>query len=99
MVGRGDANVGLLDQRLTPSRVIVMGESAGGGSAASQITAFRGESEPVSFQQAIFQSQDREMGNPLLKLHALPMTIAQTRIDVQHNYTHQDLGLDDDAED
>ena len=42
---------------------------------------------------------DRKTGKSLLKLHALPMIMAQARLDVLHHYTRQDLGLDDDVED
>ncbi|KIV88036.1 hypothetical protein PV10_09210 [Exophiala mesophila] len=78
IVGQGHSNVGLLDQRLAldwvqkyihlfggdPSRVTIMGESAGGGSVLHQITAYGG-SEPVPFQQAILQSPGfQPNGNP-----------------------------------
>ncbi|PQE13378.1 putative cholinesterase protein [Rutstroemia sp. NJR-2017a BVV2] len=66
----GSANAGLLDQRLAlewvqkyihlfggdPSRVTVMGESAGAGSIMHQITAYGGQNGPAPFAQAIMQS-------------------------------------------
>jgi carboxylesterase type B len=39
-----------------PSRVTLMGESAGGGSTIHQITAYGGLKGPVPFRQAISQS-------------------------------------------
>ena len=42
---------------------------------------------------------DRKTGKPLLKLPALPMMMAQARLDVLHNYTRQDLGLEDNVVD
>lgn len=70
MKADGDANAGLLDQRLAlewvqefiylfggdKNRVTVMGESAGGGSILHQITAYGGMRGPPPFQQAILQS-------------------------------------------
>ena len=66
----GTANAGLYDQRFAlqwiqrhiakfggdPSRVTVLGQSAGGGSIMHQITAFGGNKGPVPFQQAVTQS-------------------------------------------
>lgn len=68
----GTPNVGLLDQRFAlqwvqkhiskfggdPHHVIVMGESAGGGSIIHQITAYGGQGKKgkAPFQQAIIQS-------------------------------------------
>ncbi|KAH0543889.1 hypothetical protein FGG08_001790 [Glutinoglossum americanum] len=66
----GNANAGLLDQRLAlewvqkyihlfggdKERVTVFGQSAGGGSILHQITAYGGAKGKVPFQQAILQS-------------------------------------------
>ncbi|CAG8196440.1 unnamed protein product [Penicillium salamii] len=66
----GTANAALHDQRFAlewvhknihlfggdPSRITVMGESAGGGSIMHQITAYGGKQSPPRFQQAIIQS-------------------------------------------
>ncbi|KAF7880163.1 uncharacterized protein EAF01_012058 [Botrytis porri] len=52
----GDANAGLLDQRLALEWVQDHGESAGGGSILHQITAYGGMRGPPPFQQAILQS-------------------------------------------
>lgn len=66
----GTANLGLLDQRFAlewiqkhisefggdPSRVTVMGESAGGGSILHQITAYGGRQGKAPFAQAVIQS-------------------------------------------
>ncbi|KAK5416958.1 hypothetical protein LTR06_002945 [Exophiala xenobiotica] len=65
----GTANAGLYDQRLAiewvakyihlfggdPKQITILGESAGGGSAVHQITAYGGQ-KGVSFQKAISQS-------------------------------------------
>ncbi|KAJ5083042.1 hypothetical protein N7532_012085 [Penicillium argentinense] len=70
LTANGTANAALHDQRLAldwvyknihlfggdPSRVTVMGESAGGGSILHQITAYGGKKGPAPFQQAILQS-------------------------------------------
>lgn len=70
LTANGTANAALYDQRLAlkwvqknihlfggdPSRVTVMGESAGGASIMHQITAFGGENGSAPFQQAILQS-------------------------------------------
>ncbi|KAI9754980.1 MAG: hypothetical protein M4579_004454 [Chaenotheca gracillima] len=67
---QGDANAGLLDQRLAlewvqqhikkfggnPKKVTVFGESAGGGSIMHQITAYGGAKGKAPFQQALPQS-------------------------------------------
>ncbi|EPS33120.1 hypothetical protein PDE_08082 [Penicillium oxalicum 114-2] len=66
----GTANAALHDQRFAldwvyknihlfggdPTRVTVMGESAGGGSIMHQITAYGGNAGPSPFKQAILQS-------------------------------------------
>ncbi|KAJ4393069.1 hypothetical protein N0V93_002276 [Gnomoniopsis smithogilvyi] len=66
----GVSNVGFYDQRKAlewvqqyaslfggdPSRVTVMGESAGGGSILHHLTAYGGEQDAPLFQQAILQS-------------------------------------------
>ncbi|KAJ5174215.1 uncharacterized protein N7482_000092 [Penicillium canariense] len=70
IIKNGTANAALHDQRFAldwvyknihlfggdPTRVTVMGESAGGGSIMHQVTAYGGNAGPSPFQQAILQS-------------------------------------------
>ena len=70
MQANGTVNAGLYDQRLAlqwiqdhiglfggdPTKVTVMGESAGGASILWQLIAFGGAQGPAPFQQAIIQS-------------------------------------------
>ena len=88
--GEGSSNVGLLDQRLAlewvqkhihlfggdPSRITIMGESAGGGSVLHQITAYGGTRD-VPFQKAILQSPGfQPNGNPGFQQALIDETIA-----------------------
>lgn len=70
ILANGTANAALHDQRFAldwvyknihlfggdPTRITVMGESAGGGSIMHQVTAYGGNAGPSPFKQAIIQS-------------------------------------------
>ncbi|KAJ5905017.1 uncharacterized protein N7473_001933 [Penicillium subrubescens] len=70
IIANGTANAALHDQRFAldwvyknihlfggdPTRITVMGESAGGGSIMHQVTAYGGNAGPSPFKQAIIQS-------------------------------------------